>query len=126
MMLMINTWSVVYAMWYLGGDMILHRESSEAINALRFLMDYPSVRADLAAFAFSNAIGQMFIFAMIREYGSLWNVTVTITRKLFSILLSIFAFGHVISWWQWVGCASAFAGLGLSIVAKKHHKPKQG
>lgn len=125
MMLMINSWSVVFQASYLIIDFYLHGKASQAVSAITFLRDYPSVRLDLLGFAFSNATGQMFIFAMIREYGSLWNVTVTITRKLWSILLSIVIYGHVIVWWQWLGCFSVFLGLALSIWYKAQSGKKE-
>ena len=43
--------------------------------------------------------------------GSLVNVTITITRKFLTILISNIAFGHMLSVTQWFGCALVFAGL---------------
>ena len=64
----------------------------------------------------------MFIFYIIKEYGSLVNVTVTITRKFFSILLSVVLFSHPVAPLQWVGIASVFAGLLYQPVEKAMRK----
>jgi UDP-galactose transporter B1 len=37
---------------------------------------------------------QNFIFVSLNLFGSLINVTITITRKFFTILLSVIVYGH--------------------------------
>ena len=39
------------------------------------------------------------------------NVTITITRKFLTILISNVAFGHHLSPMQWLGCCLVFSGL---------------
>jgi UDP-galactose transporter B1 len=39
-------------------------------------------------FCLCGAVGQLFIFATIKRFGSLLNTLVTTTRKFFNILLS--------------------------------------
>lgn len=39
-------------------------------------------------FCLCGAVGQLFIFATIKRFGSLINTLVTTTRKFFNILLS--------------------------------------
>ena len=42
-----------------------------------------------------TAVGpQNFIFVSLNRFGSLINVTITITRKFFTILLSVIVYGH--------------------------------
>ena len=38
-------------------------------------------------------------------------MTITITRKFLTILISNIAFGHMLSVTQWFGCVLVFAGL---------------
>jgi hypothetical protein len=40
-------------------------------------------------FCAAGAIGQNFIFTSLQRYGSLMNVTITITRKFLTILISV-------------------------------------
>jgi len=39
-------------------------------------------------------------------------VTVTVTRKMVSMILSVFAFGHSLSMMQWLGVGLVFGGVG--------------
>jgi UDP-galactose transporter B1 len=48
---------------------------------------------DVLLFCLCGAIGQLFIFATIKRFGSLLNTLVTTTRKFFNILLSGEGFG---------------------------------
>lgn len=63
-------------------------------------------------------IGQIFIFLTITWYSSLVCTTITTTRKFFTILFSVFHFGHHFSSWQWVSTCMVFCGIYLSIVPK--------
>lgn len=44
---------------------------------------------DLLLFCLCGAVGQLFIFATIKQFGSLINTLITTTRKFFNILLSV-------------------------------------
>ena len=61
-------------------------------------------------------IGQVLLFGLVKEFGALVWVTVSITRNLFTILASVFIFNHSVNISQWIGIALVFTGLGLDIV----------
>jgi UDP-galactose transporter B1 len=65
---------------------------------------------DIALFGLCGAIGQCFIFYSLERYGSLRLVTVTVTRKLFTMLLSVVWFKHELALGQWSGVALVFLG----------------
>jgi len=44
--------------------------------------------------------------------------TVTTTRKFFTILFSVFLYGHVLSLQQWTGVSMVFLGLAVDAYAK--------
>jgi hypothetical protein len=44
-----------------------------------------------------GGLGQLFIFETIQHFGSLTLVMVTVTRKLFTMLLSVIVFEHVLN-----------------------------
>lgn len=46
------------------------------------------------------------------------NVTITITRKFLTILISNVAFGHQLSGMQWFGCGLVFIGMLAKPVLK--------
>jgi UDP-galactose transporter B1 len=56
------------------------------------------------------------------------NVTITITRKFLTILISNIAFGHNLSAMQWAGCSLVFAGLMAKPLTSQRTemKPKEG
>lgn len=71
------------------------------------------VLLDIVLFGFCGAIGQLFIFHTLQTYGSLVLVTVTVTRKMFSMLLSVIWFNHSLTIGQWAGVLAVFTGIGL-------------
>ena len=62
---------------------------------------------DILLFCACGAVGQLFIFATIKTFGSLLNTLVTTTRKFFNILLSG-------GWPAAVAAAAAAAAAGSS------------
>lgn len=74
---------------------ILHSEQAHS-NARHFLLcvsiSVPvwQVVKNVAAFCACAGTGQLFVFFIIKEFGSLVNVTVTISRKFFRSDTSLF------------------------------------
>lgn len=66
----------------------------------------------------SASLGQVFIFLTIHHFSPLICTTITTTRKFFTILLSVYKFGHVLDLTQWCSIALVFGGLYLEIAAK--------
>jgi len=105
--------------------------TNEGVLALQFIRAHPSVIIPLLTFGATSAIGifvnrkyhltilgQNFIFFTIHEFGALANSLITTTRKFFTIVFSIFFFGHRISSMQWVGVVLVFAALGYELYMK--------
>ncbi len=67
--------------------------------------------ATLLGLGLTMGIGQVFIFAMIGRYGPLVCSLTTTTRKIFSIITSIFLHGHSMVLQQWIGICLVFCGL---------------
>ena len=80
-------------------------------EAIAFLERQPEARWDMLLFCAAGAVGQNFIFISLKAYGSLVNVSITITRKFLTIFLSNLAFGHRLGALQWGGCVLVFGGL---------------
>nr|CAG8433244.1 9545_t:CDS:2 [Entrophospora candida] len=98
--------------------------NNELINALNFCQLYPEVLYDILLFSLCGALGQCFIFFTLRDFGSLFLVTITVTRKLFTIILSIFWFNHKLSLGQWLSVALVFIGIGLEAYIKQYDQIK--
>ena len=83
----------------------------DAAKGFKFCVDNPVILEKILKFAICSAIGQSFIFYTISEFNSLVCTTVTTTRKVFSVLLSIFIHGHKLSSTGWLGIGVASAGI---------------
>jgi UDP-galactose transporter B1 len=98
--------------------------NGELSDALTFVTAYPSVGWDVLAFSACGAIGQVFIFHTLAHFSSLLLVTVTVTRKMLSMLASVVLFGHQVTGMQWVGVGLVFGGIGAEAMVKKFEKKK--
>ena len=97
----------------------------EAGSGLQFCLSNPVILQKILYFAICSAIGQSFIFYTISNFDPLICTTVTTTRKVFSVLLSIFLNGHAVSAQGWVGIGLASAGILAELQDKgSHHGPK--
>ncbi|MCJ1284144.1 UDP-galactose transporter [Xylographa opegraphella] len=99
----------------------------ELPDALAFLAAHPAVLADVLAFAACGAVGQIFIYMTLAQFSSLLLVTVTVTRKMLTMLLSVLWFGHRLGRGQWLGVGLVFGGVGAEAwVARREKKAKEG
>ncbi|KAJ8518110.1 hypothetical protein ONZ45_g4786 [Pleurotus djamor] len=92
---------------------------TELMGALDFIRSHPSIISPLAQFAFTGALGQLFIFETLQHFGSLTLVTITLTRKLFTMLLSVIVYNHKLTPGQWLGAAIVFAGISVEAFVKR-------
>jgi len=117
----------------------------ELISALEFIRAHPSVGWDILAFAACGALGQVFICEScfstksgpimepilmtavytLSTFGSLFLVTVTVTRKMLTMILSVVWFGHKLTPMQWVGVALVFGGVGVEAQLSKREKQQK-
>jgi len=84
----------------------------------KFCMSNPAVWSLILQFSVCSAVGQSFIFYTVAHFDPLVCSTVTTTRKIFSVLLSIFTKGHTLSGQAWGGVSLAILGI-LSEVQSK-------
>jgi UDP-galactose transporter B1 len=96
-----------------------HGGASELGAALAFVRTHPSIVTPLAQFALTGALGQLFIFETLQHFGSLTLVTITLTRKLFTMLLSVVVYNHKLTLGQWAGAAVVFAGISVEALVKR-------
>jgi solute carrier family 35 (UDP-galactose transporter), member B1 len=72
----------------------------------------------VASLCMLSMIGQYFIFYVIRQYDPLVCATITTTRKIGSVLLSIVFHGHALSATGYAGLALAVSGLLIEVQGK--------
>lgn len=97
----------------------------ELSAALAFLSRHPTVTKDILLFASCGAIGQVFIFFTLSKFSSLLLVTITVTRKMLTMLLSVIWFGHRLGFGQWIGVALVFGGVGAEGMIGRWEKQKK-
>ena len=98
---------------------------SDAIQltaAISFLQRHPSVFYDVLGFAACGAVGQIFIFAALERFSSLMLTTVTVTRKVLTMLISIVWFGKKLTYQQSLGVGLVFGGIGAEALLAQKEK----
>jgi UDP-galactose transporter B1 len=83
----------------------------EATSGMAFCFANPVILDKILKFAVCSAVGQSFIFYTIANFEPLVCTTITTTRKVFSVLLSIFLNGHSMSAQGWGGIILASLGI---------------
>ncbi|CEJ89318.1 Putative UDP-Glc/Gal endoplasmic reticulum nucleotide sugar transporter [[Torrubiella] hemipterigena] len=96
--------------------------AGELTAALDFMRRYPAVWKDVLGFAACGAVGQVFIFYTLSTFSSVLLVTVTVTRKMFTMILSVVAFGHRLTQMQWLGVGLVFGGIGVEAAIARREK----
>ncbi|EFN58849.1 hypothetical protein CHLNCDRAFT_34185 [Chlorella variabilis] len=125
MMCWMNFWCGLY---YLP---IMFVFSSVGSDLLAFCFQHPEASAgallagyDVLLFCLCGAVGQLFIFATIKRFGSLLNTLVTTTRKFFNILLSVLWNANPLLPQQWAAVVLVFSGLLVSSWTKSRRHAK--
>lgn len=106
-------------------DLIPASASHELVEATSFMSRHPVVLYDVLGFASCGAIGQLFIFYTLARFSSLLLVTVTVTRKMLTMLLSVVWFGKSLSTGQWLGVGLVFGGIGVEAEVGRREKAAQ-
>ncbi|WWC67105.1 uncharacterized protein I206_101012 [Kwoniella pini CBS 10737] len=91
----------------------------EILNSISFIITHPDCLLPILAYALLGGLGQLFIFETIQHFGSLTLVMVTVTRKLFTMLLSVVVFEHTLTKGQWIGVGVVFGGIGVEAAMKR-------
>lgn len=90
----------------------------EINSGMAFCVGNPEIYSKIIKFAICSAVGQSFIFYTIANFDPLVLSTVTTTRKIFSVLLSIFLKGHPLSPMGWSGIGLACGGILSELQSK--------
>ena len=96
----------------------------EFTAGLEYIEVNPDILYLIVKFSICSAVGQSFIFYTISHFDPLVCSTVTTTRKIFSVLLSIFLKGHSLTFQGWSGIALACSGIISEILPKSDFTKK--
>lgn len=94
-------------------------QPTQLVRALEFTEKHPEVWRDIIAYALAGSVGQVSIFETLQRFGSLTLVSITVTRKLFTMLLSVVVYKHELSRAQWLGVVVVFAGIAIEARQKR-------
>ncbi|KAG5896721.1 hypothetical protein JTB14_014597 [Gonioctena quinquepunctata] len=93
--------------------------SGEYLFFYEFAKRHPFVVNNLLILGLTSAIGQLFLYSMVSEFGPLVVSVVTTTRKFFTVLGSVVLFGNALSTRQWIGTVIVFGALFLDAFYSK-------
>lgn len=79
--------------------------------SIEFLRNYPFVLLDLIGIGILQVLGQISIYYVVANFKQHVFPLISTTRKMITILISIFLFSHTINQWQWVAIAIVFLGM---------------
>lgn len=69
------------------------------------------IAAKILSVSICSAFGQVFIFFIITNFDSVCLTSITTTRKVMSVLLSIYLYGHILNALAWTGVMTATLGI---------------
>lgn len=111
-----------FSAMYLGTAIVL---TGELKLFLGFVDRHPEILWQLLGISLTGALGQMFIYIMVADFGPLPCSIITTSRKFFTVLGSVFLFGNKLLPRQWVATIIVFSGLFLDIMYGKTSEKKK-
>lgn len=82
----------------------------------------PNDLRDVIMIGVSGAVGQIFIYLTISLFNSYVLTVMTTSRKLFSVVLSSFAFNHKFTTVQWSGAAVVMIATVVELITSRRRK----
>ena len=114
LMFALNMFMVLWNLLYLN-----IADKLQLSNALRAVSQDPEICWYLILYSLCGAVGQCFIFHTLESYGSLVLITITVTRKMMSMVLSIVVYGKSVTAGQWAGILIVFSGITWEALEKR-------
>lgn len=105
----LSLWSTFY---HLVGVVAL----GEMPKFIDFVSSYPEILIYITVAICVGCVGQLFISAMLVEFGALPVSIVTTTRKFFSVILSVIIYQNLLTLRQWIASAMLFGALLLDVI----------
>ena len=102
----------------LATALLVSLASNDLWQGIIYVQQEPRVAILVCQLCALSVVGQCFIFYVIANFDSMVCATVTTTRKMWSILLSMFLFQHHLTATGYSGLAFALAGLAVEIQGK--------
>lgn len=111
-MFFLNGWSSTILITYMA-------VTGEGRDLIEFARRHPTIIWQLGLVVLVGTLGQIFLTEMITNFGSLPTSLVTTTRKFFTVLVSVLAFGNDLSPRQWISTGIIFSALFLDALINR-------
>lgn len=93
--------------------------TNQLTYSLKFIHQFPDVLyTKIIWYAICGSVGQIFIFLTLEQFDSMILITINVTRKMFSMILSLLIFQHPLNRTKLAGIALVFCGIGLESYLK--------
>ena len=93
---------------------------------LGFMARSPELIRHVVLMSICSAVGQLFIFHTIKQFGPLVFATIQTVRQFLSVVLSIVLFAHPVNPGMCFGILVVFVSLGAQIADKARQGPDCG
>lgn len=92
---------------------------SEGPKFVEFVTKYPEIWQHFGLAVLVGSLGQIFVSAMVLDFGPLALSITTTTRKIFSVCLSVIIYGNELNYWQWGAAALIFIAIIVDALLSK-------
>ncbi len=88
----------------------------DLIDAITFCKSHPMAVIDIGLIGLLQVLGQISIYFIVLNFKQHIFPLVSTTRKVFTVLLSIFIFNHKMNGYQWLALILVFGGMGYELI----------
>ena len=85
--------------------------SNTLIPSIQFCLDHQQIMLDILLVGFLTILGQVSIYYVILNFRQHMFPLVATTRKIFTILYSIYYFNHKTNLYMWIALVLVFGGI---------------
>lgn len=90
-----------------------------------FIRDYPSAIKDIIIVGVLQVIGQISIYYVVANFKQHVFPLISTTRKIITVLVSIFYYGHSQNNYQWFAVGIVFFGMFYELYEELTHKKQK-
>lgn len=88
----------------------------DLIDSIMYCKSHPSAVIDIGLIGILQVLGQISIYFIVLNFKQHIFPLVSTTRKVFTVLLSIFIFNHKMNNYQWIALVLVFGGMGYELI----------
>ena len=92
------------------------------IPSIKFLINYPSALLILGGIGVLQVFGQISIYYIVANFKQHIFPLISTTRKILTVIFSIYWFGHDVNGSQWVAIGIVFSGMFYELYEETSHE----